>query len=282
MANASDAFHPIRGLARRHPIVSFFALALGITWVVWIPVALSSLGLLPFHVPFFLFPLAGYGPSLAGVIMAGADEGKSGIKELLGRLLLWRVGVQWYVFVLLSTPLVAISVALLSSLLGGEPARMDFLQQVSSLVSILPILILLGGPVSEELGWRGFALPKLLTKHSALASGLIVGVIWGLWHLPAFWIQGAGQHGQPILWFMVGAPAVSILYTWVYAHTEGSLLIAILYHTAFDSTLYFTSPAFPGPEAMTEAFALAVTLLWLMALVIVALFGPQLERRRKP
>lgn len=267
--------HQVHMLVRQHPVVGFFVLAFGISWAFWIPIALSSQGILSFQMPFFLFVLAGYGPSLAGIIIAGLEKGRSGVGELLGRLLLWRVGIQWYAFVMFSTALVAVSVLLVYTLFGSKPAHINFLAQLGSLVSILPILILLGGPMPEELGWRGFALPKLLSKYNALTSSMIVGVMWGLWHLPAFWIRGAGQHGQPILWFMVGAPAVSILYTWVYVHTKGSLLIAVLYHTAFDSTIYLALPAFPTAQAMSMAFMLTVLLLWVMALIVVLIFGPQ-------
>ncbi|MFP3975888.1 MAG: type II CAAX prenyl endopeptidase Rce1 family protein [Dehalococcoidia bacterium] len=207
--------------------------------------------------------------------MAGIKGGKSGIRELFKRLLTWRVGVQWYAFALFSTALVAACAMGLYPLFSGESIEIDLLKQLGSLAGMLPIIIFLGGPVSEELGWRGFALPKLLSRHSALAASLIVGVMWGLWHLPAFWIAGAGQHDQSVLWFMIGSPAVAILYTWVYNHTKGSLLIAILYHTAFDSTLYVALPAFSTAEELRLAFALTVGLLWVLAIIIVAVYGPQ-------
>jgi membrane protease YdiL (CAAX protease family) len=152
---------------------------------------------------------------------------------------------------------------------------LDVLGQLQSLVSVLPLIVFFGGPLSEELGWRGFALPKLQSRYNAFTASLIIGVMWGLWHLPAFWIAGAGQYNQPVFWFMVGAPAVAILYTWVYNHTNGSLLIAVLYHVAFDSTLYVVLPAFLTPDDLKMAFILAVGLLWVLAIAIVSIYGPQ-------
>lgn len=262
-------------LAKRHPSVAFFALAFGISWVFWIPVALSSQGILPFQIPLMLFVLAGYGPTLAGVIITGVEKGKSGVRELFGRLLLWHVGIRWYAFALFSTALIAVCVMFLYPLFSGKTAHLDVLSQLRSLLSILPVIVFLGGPMSEELGWRGFALPKLQSSCSALVASLIVGAMWGLWHLPAFWIAGAGQYNQPVFWFMVGAPAVAMLYTWVYNHTKGSLLIAVLYHTAFDSTMFVALPAFPTAQDMSIAFMLTVGLLWVLAIIIVAVYGPQ-------
>jgi len=212
--------------------------------------------------------------------MAGAENGKQGVRHLLKRLLLWRVGIQWYVFVLFSTALVALCMFAVYPFVAGKTPQLDFVDQSRSLLPLFPIIVVLGGPMSEELGWRGFALPTLLSKHSALVASLIVGVMWGLWHLPAFWIPGAGQYNQPILWFMAGAPAIAILYTWVYNHTKGSLLIAVLYHTAFDSTLYVALPAFPTAQDLEIAFMLTVVLLWMMAAIVVVTSGAQHLRRR--
>jgi hypothetical protein len=180
-----------------------------------------------------------------------------------------------------STGVIAFCVVLLYPLFSGRDVHLDVRSQLRSLVSILPLIIFFGGPLSEEFGWRGFALPKLQSRNNALTASLIVGVMWGLWHLPAFWIAGAGQYNQPVFWFMVGAPALAILYTWVYNHTKGSLLITVLYHTAFDSTLYVTLPAFPLPNGLKIAFMLAVGLLWVLAIAIVSVFGPRYLSRNK-
>jgi membrane protease YdiL (CAAX protease family) len=210
--------------------------------------------------------------------MAWVERGKTVVQALLERLLLWQVGIHWYAFVLLSTPLMAACAVSLYCYFMGESLHVDVARRVGSRLSILPVLVLLGGPMPEELGWRGFALPKLLSEHSALGASMIVGVMWGLWHWPAFWVAGAGQHNQPILWFMLGAPPMAILYTWVFNHTRGSLLIAVLYHAAFDSTLYLALPAFPTPKAIETAFRLMIALLWVTALVVVALAPQRLSR----
>jgi membrane protease YdiL (CAAX protease family) len=95
--------------------------------------------------------------------------------------------------------------------------------------------LLFGGPLGEEIGWRGYTLPRLLVNRNALLASLIVGVLWGLWHLPLFWIQGSLQADIPIVWFLVSILAESILYTWVHIHTRGSLLLAILFHAAINT-----------------------------------------------
>jgi membrane protease YdiL (CAAX protease family) len=93
----------------------------------------------------------------------------------------------------------------------------------------------MGGPLGEELGWRGYALPRLSAAQTPLIASIIVGILWGLWHLPLFWIRDSIQADIPIAWFMVSIVAESILYTWVYRHTQGSVLLVGLFHAAINT-----------------------------------------------
>jgi membrane protease YdiL (CAAX protease family) len=204
-------------LVRRHPLIAFFVLAYLLTW--W------TYPLLKFS------PLLGipglFGPAFAAIIMAAVTDGKSGVKALLSRVVLWRVGLRWYVIALGLPTVLAIATAGLSYLLGSS----EFIQ--AGRVSVLDFVIF-ALVVGEELGWRGYALPLLLERRSAVTASLILGVIWGVWHLPTFVIPGTPQYGLPFAAFLLLTIEYSILMTWVFLHTRGSVLIATLFHGAIN------------------------------------------------
>jgi membrane protease YdiL (CAAX protease family) len=177
-------------------LVAFFVLAYALTWPVIPLVALSPLLGLP----------ALFGPALAAVIIAAVVDGKPGLKILLGRMVRWRVGVGWYA-IALGLPVVLTLATAGVHLLLGAPTALRF----GTLSVLEPIIFVL--VVGEELGWRGYAIPKLLARESALAASLILGVLWGVWHLPTFFVPGAPQYGLPIPAFVILTMAYSILFT---------------------------------------------------------------------
>ena len=137
---------------------------------------------------------------------------------------------------------------------------------------VLVVLVL-----GEELGWRGYALPKLLERFSPLVASLILGVLWGLWHLPTFYIAGTPQFGQPIIAFLIMTTAYSILLSWVFLHTRGSVLIATLFHGAINvSQGFFLAGTDPAVRYWWLALAYGTA-----ALVLAVVLGPGLSRRRR-
>jgi CAAX protease family protein len=202
---------------RKHPLIAFFVLAYLLTWWIY---------------PLLRFsPLLGipglFGPALAAIIMAAGTGGKSGVKQLLSRVVLWRVGVRWYVIALGLPTVLSLAAAGMYYLFdGSRPLQIG---AVSALDFVIFVLV-----VGEELGWRGYALPLLLEKRSAVTASLILGVLWGLWHLPTFMVPGTPQYGLPLPAFVLLTIAYSILMTWVYLHTKGSVLIATLFHGAIN------------------------------------------------
>jgi membrane protease YdiL (CAAX protease family) len=178
-----------------------------------------------------LFYLAVYAPSIAAVTVTGYTGGVAGLKDLFGRLLLWRAGLRWYAIVLLGVPALLLISAALSAWLAGNSRILlpDHWQ-----LAIVPFLMSLAidpGPLGEELGWRGFALPRLLDgRRSALTAAVLLGVVWGTWHLPAFFFSGLPQSGFSFGAFLLGNIALSVLMTWVFQNTGGSVLFAILIH----------------------------------------------------
>jgi len=202
---------------RRHPLIAFFVLAYLLTWWIY--------PLLRFSPLLGIFGL--FGPALAAIIMAAVTGGKPGVKALLSRVVRWRVGLPWYLIALGLPTVLSIATAGLSYLLGAS----DFIQVGALTVLELVLFVLV---VGEELGWRGYALPLLLEKRSAVTASLILGVLWGLWHLPTFLVPGTPQYGLPLTAFVLLTIEYSILMTWVFLHTLGSVLIATLFHGAIN------------------------------------------------
>ncbi len=174
-----------------------------------------------------LFLLGGFSPSIAGAIMAWRLQGREGLRDLWKRFIQFNLGGAWYLAII-GLPLLWGTVqAIVFTLRGGVFVRPMFLDQPLSIVSIV-IMIFTFGPLSEEFGWRGFGLDRVLARWNALVASLTLGVFWALWHLPLFFVLGTSQQmmGDPIPMFTAFAVevlAMTVLFTWIYANTERSL-----------------------------------------------------------
>lgn len=229
---------------KSYSLVLFFTLAYLFTWANWLPQALASRGLVDIDLPQAIAIIAGYGPALAAIVVTTMQNGRTGLKRLISRLFLWRVGFQWYLIVLL-LPLVIKSIAVgLYLLAGGQPIQFTTSLQLAppnapmwQNILMLLLLFTLGfDGLGEELGWRGFALPRLLSRYSALMASLILGFFWAAWHLPYAFTVGSAISGVPLYLYFFTVMGLSVLYTWVFKHTEGSVLLAILFHAASNTT----------------------------------------------
>ena len=253
------------------PLLSFFVLTFAITWGLGACYALFPNQLVALFGPIsntnVLFYLAVYAPSLAALIVTAYTKGIPGLRQLLSQLLRWRVGVGWYLIVLLGMPAILVGSGVLSAWLSGQQFNLEQGPKPFALYPVLMSLMLDPGPLGEELGWRGFALPRLLHSQSALTASVFVGLVWGLWHLPAFFINGLPQNQFELPALLLACVALSVLMTWVYQHTNGSILLAILVHWLFN-TDFLPRGTFPAVAALLTVAALAV----------VALTGPQLSR----
>ena len=271
---------PARGATwlQRHPLLAFFALTFGMTWPFLIADALGSRGLLPFRVPMAVMPLVGYMPAFAALIVAGATAGRPEMRALLSRLLIWRVGLRWYAVVIAGPALVSIGASALANLIGGAPAT----SLLSPRLAGVPALAVAGNAVllfvvsalinGEELGWRGFALPRLQARHSALTASLILGVVWALFHLPLFWtIGGSSQVDMSLPGYVLQLGAMSVIVTWIFNHTRGSVLIATLLHASINTWTQVFAVDHAGPLV----FWTQTGLTCLIAAIVVIVFGPR-------
>ncbi|HEX2742369.1 MAG TPA: CPBP family intramembrane glutamic endopeptidase [Rubrobacter sp.] len=262
-------------LLRRHPLMTFFVLAFCITWVVWIPRAAGAqLGVLG--------QLWTWVPAIAALIAAALTGGGAAVRDLGARLVRWRVGWQWYVVTLVGPAVFTLSVAGVYVLLGGSWATAAPPALREGALFLLPLLLLalaLTDGLGEELAWRGFALPRLLLRHKALAASLILGVFWGLWHLPLVWTEGATMYQQPIWLFFVDILAKSVLFTWVFLHTRGSVLLAMLLHAS--TNMFIVSPNLTTSGDMT-LLLIAAAAKWLLVGAVIVVAGPDLARGPRP
>lgn len=220
---------------KKHPLAAFYLLAFALSWLGWAPHLAGSRGIAPFDHPAFslTYLLAGLGPAIAAVAVAAASEGRQGVRQLLAPLLAWRVRWVWYLAALTGPVLLFAGATLLDALRSGVPAATKPIGPWSGVLVALLGNVLMN--VWEEIGWRGFALPRLQARSQALAAACIAGVLWGLWHLPLFFIQGHPFASEPYLPWLLGIVAESILYTWLYNGARGSLLIVTLFHAAINT-----------------------------------------------
>jgi membrane protease YdiL (CAAX protease family) len=266
-------------LPKTRPIVSFFVLTFAIAWSIWLPVAILA----PKYFLLAVLPGA-WAPTLSAVILTGVAEGKSGVERYLGRLLKWRVGIQWYMVVLFGVAALAYVAIGIGVLLGGTvpPLALPTGVKISALPIALPIIFLVnvfvGGPLAEDIGWRGYILPKLREHMPALDASLVIGVIWVVWHAPFFMFPEArGVVGNfPFLWFALLTTAWSVLMAWAYVNTE-SILMPVLFHAAMNTTLG-TLGVLGQTSGHVAPLYLNTAVTWAAVGLVALVFGRDLVR----
>lgn len=265
--NRTAASPSLRTVVGAHPATVFVVLAFALTWSVWVPRALVSQGLSNARWPMVVGPYWAWMPALAAVITA-ALIGRGALRELGSRLVRWRVRWWWYAVVLLGPGAYWGVVYALVTPLGLADQLRQPLPLAVGLAAALPLLLVLvlTDGLGEELGWRGFLLPRQLQHLSRLWASCLLGVIWALWHLPLFYTDGAALAGSSFLVMLLEFPAVSILYTWIFEHTHGSALIAVLLHAA---TNWWAFSAVGGAHQTWPVVVLLLVSKWLLAAAVV-------------
>ena len=256
----------LRRLISGHPLLAYFVIAFAGFWLLVVPILLSKngVGLLPFFFPDLgrlgLGALATFcGPTLGALIVTAATSGKAGVRKFLRRYLQWRVGVLWYVLALFSF----LALFLLSAIVApGAGVLFTFIQQWSQLFTVfLPTIVLLIfiDALWEEPGWRGFALPRLQRRYGPVLGTIVLGTLHSFWHLPTGWIVGGALYPFAIttfVTFVLTGIAGSFVYTWIYNHAKGSILIAILIHAASNSASGYLDKLVGNPHLSGLAYAL--------------------------
>jgi membrane protease YdiL (CAAX protease family) len=259
----------------------YFVITFGFSWLLWVPQALISVGLLasPSILADFLsspYNPAAFGPLVAAFLLTHMSEGKEGVKNLLKRGVNYRFKKMWYIPIFLLFPLITGSALLLAVLSGEALPELPVLFNPLVIAVGFVYIFFLGGPFQEEWGWRGYALDRLQSKMDALASSLLLGVLWGAWHTPLFFIEGTIQAQTPIWGFMILIICGTILFTWLYNNTGGSILAVMLFHTMNNLSFFI----FPTLETTTGGLYLLI-LNVLSTITILIIWGPKTLVRNK-
>jgi len=246
------------------PVAAFFLLAFLISWSIW-GVARILLPGASRELRVAVHTVALCGPTVAALFLTGLLYGRRGVFDLLKRITRWRVGIGWYLFALFSTLIIGLSAIGVHILAGGMTPPMN---QLVFAQALLP----LPAGLPEEYGWRGFALPHLLKKRSALTSSLIIALFWAAWHIP---ISPALKSVSFFGLFLLEVIPLSVLFSWLYINSRGSILVVVLYHLVANAVIEVLN--IPGSMSL---WAIYVGLNWLLAAVIAARYGVSRLSRR--
>lgn len=271
----------LRSHVRRHPLLAFFVLAYGLSWPAWTPYVLSGngLGLLPFSFPSLLgttqlagvLPGAYLGPVSAAFLVTALAEGRAGLRAWRGRLLRFRVRWTWWVGVALAVPLVIVLTTLLVPGALGQARAFP----LSLLLAYIPMLALqvVTTAFAEEPGWRDFALPRLQRARGPVLGTVILGLLWGGWHLPLFlsaW--GDYPHASPLqpVVFVAGCVPLSLVMTWVFNRTGQSVPLVMLLHASINTTYTLVWPVmFPAVSAAGLGYTVQLVAASLVTVVLL-------------
>jgi membrane protease YdiL (CAAX protease family) len=278
----------IRSFIRQHSVWTYYAITFAISWGA-VLLVMGRGGILgteevPETLMAFVYVAMLLGPSVAGLSLTGLVDGRAGLRELLFRLRRWQVGAGWYAVALLTAPLLFGCVLFVLSRASAAfvPTLLAADDRVPVLVSGIVVGIIVG--IFEELGWTGFAIPRLRLRYGVLVVGLNVGLFWGLWHAPLFLGSAKSSGGVPpalyvaVLLFSI-LPAFRVLMAWVYDRT-GSLLVAMVMHGSLTASTLILQPQVTGAQAVTYDLVVAAA-LWGIVAVVAAANGGRLGGRSR-
>jgi uncharacterized protein len=278
---ATTTVTPARTTKSAFPL-KYIVIAFAFTWTFWLLATLEARGLIS-SLPVPALFLGAFGPMVAAVVLTAQEGGRAGLRSLLSRVVHWRVAPFWYGVALLGPIVLTLGAMALHVLLGGQPP--DLLAMVGALPTVLALSVymFIQVGIGEEIGWRGYALPKLQTGYSALVSSVILGVLWALWHLPLFFNPATSYSNTPFWVFLVFLLPFPIVYTWIFNSTGGSVLMAMILHAVTNASigpLWRATPEYQTALSNTNVYLLQAALLWVAAIGLVLVYGASNLSRR--
>lgn len=258
-------------------LLAYFLLTFSLTWAAWF----SAAGLAPpgntgfFGVRGPVFLLGIFAPALVALAFTARDEGGPGVGRLLARIGRWRVDARWYVFAIGYFAAIKLTAALMHRVATDEWPRFGDTDWALMLGGILVSTWVQAG---EELGWRGYALPRLAAHLGLAGASILLGGLWALWHLPLFYLPDTGSTGQSFPLYLLQLTALSVTMAWLYWRTDGSLLLVMLMHASVNNTTGIVPAAVAG--ATTPLAFRGSLVAWLTVLLSWAVAAPLLARMR--
>jgi uncharacterized protein len=214
-------------------VTAFFVLTFAWTWAMWGAIAWLNLGANTIGTGLML--LSGFGPSIAAIVIVRLTDGPDGLRLWLRRCFKWRLAWGWYGLAFFGPPLIMLAALALNAALGGSVLPSPAQGNVWLSALVFGQILVLGGPLGEEFGWRGYALPALERKWGWRPASLIVGAFWALWHLPLFYMPGTAQANLPLTLFMASTVALSVLFARLSTNTAFSVLPAVVLHWSINA-----------------------------------------------
>jgi len=263
-------------------LVFFFLIAFGLTWL---GSALIFLGVLKYptsiseqfgSVSGIVLIVTGFGPTIAAFAMAAITEGRNEVRALWRRFWNRNLHIRWLLVTLLFFPALAFTANLVSSTLDGQAYPiLDFAKEPWMIIPVIPqfLVAFIFNGLTEEFGWRGYALPHLQARWNALISSLILGILWVAWHLPTFFMPGAPLYQRDFWAWTPWIILSSIVYTWIYNNTKGSVMSAVLLHAMFNTRIFWCCGSSIWHSYGVFLFAI---------ILIVIIFGPKNLVRYQP
>ena len=251
-------------------LTTYLLVTFGSAWLIWLPLLIAENTNLQLPVPpIVLIALGSFAPTLTALFLTWRYAGTTELRRLLGRAFIWRIAPIWYALAIFGPALVMLMAMGGHVLLGGTAPELVPFGARWWLVAVNFFLVLLiGGPLGEEFGWRGLALPALEKRFTPPWDSLILGLIWSVWHLPLFFISTSAQHSLPFWLYALLTIPLTILITWLYHGSGDSLLLVMLFHAAVNT---WSGPLRISPEAAgsIRPFALVVIFTGVVALLVV-------------
>jgi membrane protease YdiL (CAAX protease family) len=279
---------PTTTTTRAFPL-KYFVLAFAFTWALWVPAALEARGLIsPLPVPATF--LGAFGPMVAAIVVTALEGGRAGLRSLLSRIVRWRVAPVWYGVAILGPLVITLGAIALHVVLGGQPPSLGLMIGALPTLVITVVYMMITVALGEEVGWRGYALPALQARYSALLSSLILGVLWALWHLPVFFNPDTLYSNLPFALWLAYAVPLAVIITWLFNSAGGSVLMAIVFHAVINasSELWKTIPEYSvkpatAAEALTvnvQIYLMGAIVIWVAAVAVLLVYGQRNLSRR--
>ena len=255
-------------------IVWFFLIAYGFTWLFWISEALAARGLLgsSILVDFLLGPRnpAAWGPFVGAILLTFWHQRWKGVLRLLKKSVDYKFAKKWWIPTILLCPIIIGGALLIAALAGESIPELYWMSNPTLILVNFVVILFTGGPLQEDFGWRGYALPRLQGWLTALVSIIILGFMWGLWHLPYFFIGTELTYAYGIIPQVITAILLSILLTWLFNNTGGSILVSLTFPNMFN----LSNDMFPALRTQLGS-PLFIAFFITAAIIVVAIWGPK-------